>query len=709
MSNVNEIISTVRNFALAIMRDVDPSDKYDKVNVSKTRAELSLNLQQFGIENDASYISSYVYSAYLQAKNEDEAEKIYLAFVSNDRSRYLVEEFQVKNSLLNQDTGGVIDYLTEKSSNGVKDTEKAKRTISNLTKYLREDVQRAAVSLTGAGGAKVIQKQAGTLFNKYTSLIEYYQTCESDVKNAIYDFTMLRSEILTVYRYLSTTLINCFGDSIKVIAPEIFDFDAVEWLDTASMLKQAGLKYDQLSDTCGNLINAISENFSNSVRGAIDAYRVVGDKRMGLIMAGLTMLNHYVDSYSQTAVLGKEYLTFKNYLNHDITTIKADLSRIAAIYKLINDLYLPRANAFFKHQDKVLNKEFTDLTEILYKDKKVKKLREEQKELIEKCQNTEEFIIDLQKNISYYQNTIDECHQTLAKNKEEYNRAKMRKPQKPFWLVNVLTFGRAKSSYNRDLTEWAWVCKPVIDSYEELLVEVEIDRKELSRCKSEHKDLLKQLDATKKSINKIADKIKTIISVDDDMKKQIAPHLKDIVLLLKIAKNIISSGLSENLVKKVTIDKIELEELTEQEKANIEKYTKAICDDFKEEPIVVKKENEVLSAEDQELNVMINSYNHTIDNFVTMIQSSIDLYNMYQQQKVASQEYEKRLSEIQNEFQSEMEKIDDQSGVLRSALAQINTADNLEATKQGLIALVENVDISDEIKGFLNGNNTLTI
>ena len=56
MSNVNEIISTVRNFALAIMRDVDPSDKYDKVNVSKTRAELSLNLQQFGIENDASYI-----------------------------------------------------------------------------------------------------------------------------------------------------------------------------------------------------------------------------------------------------------------------------------------------------------------------------------------------------------------------------------------------------------------------------------------------------------------------------------------------------------------------------------------------------------------------------------------------------------------------------------------------------------------------------
>ena len=257
MSNVNEIISTVRNFALAIMRDVDPSDKYDKVNVSKTRAELSLNLQQFGIENDASYISSYVYSAYLQAKNEDEAEKIYLAFVSNDRSRYLVEEFQVKNSLLNQDTSGVIDYLTEKSSNGVKDTEQAKRTISNLTKYLQEDVQRAAVSLTGAGSAKVIQERAGTLFDKYTSLIEHYQTCESDVKNAIYDFTMLRSEILTVYRYLSTTLINCFGDSIKVIAPEIFDFDAVEWLDTASMLKQAELKYDQLSDTCGNLINAI--------------------------------------------------------------------------------------------------------------------------------------------------------------------------------------------------------------------------------------------------------------------------------------------------------------------------------------------------------------------------------------------------------------------------------------------------------------------
>ena len=709
MRDVKEIISAIRSFALAIMQDVDPLDKYDKVKTSKTRADLALNLKQFGVENDSSDISSYVYEAYVHAANENEAEKIYLAFVSNDRSRYLVDDFYVKNTLLNHDASRVVDYLMKKNLGAVKETGKANQTISNLTKKLREDIQQEAVSITGAGGVKAIQEQAGILFDSYTSLVELYQTCESDAKNAISDFTLLRGEILAAYRYLSTTLINCFGDSIKVIAPEIFDFETVEWLDAASMLKQAELKYNQLSDTCGNLINVISENFSNSVRGAIDIYRVVGDKRMGLIVAGLTMLNHYADSHSQTVVLGREFVTLKNYLSHDITTIKADLSRIAAIYKLINDLYLPKANAFFKHQDKVVNKEFADLTAILYSDKKVKDLREEQKGLIEKCQNIEETIIDLQKDILYYTTTIDECQRTLSENREEYNRAKMRKPRKPSFVINILTFGKAKDSYNRNLTEWAWACKPVIDSYEELLVEVEIDRKELSRCKTEHRSLSKQLNGVKKSIQSIAEQIKKSISVDDDIKMRIAPHLRDIVLLLKTAKTIISSGLTEQLTKRVTIDKIELEELTEQENLNIEKYTQKICAKLKKSPVEVINDGEVMLDKDHA--VMVAAYNGTIDNLASMIQASINLHYMKQEQKVASQEYVKQLSEIQKKFQGEMAGIDDQSCVLKKALAKINTADDLDGVKHGLIALVgnEDVDISDEIIGFLNGNNALTI
>ena len=136
MNNTDQIISAIKSFAHAIMRGVNKSEMYDKINVSKTRAELALNLAQYGVERDAFSISSYVYNAFLQASDESEAEMILCAFVSNDRSRYLVEEYRVKNELLCENIDDAIGYIQKNGQQGLQMISKANREMTQINKFL---------------------------------------------------------------------------------------------------------------------------------------------------------------------------------------------------------------------------------------------------------------------------------------------------------------------------------------------------------------------------------------------------------------------------------------------------------------------------------------------------------------------------------------------------------------------------------------------
>jgi hypothetical protein len=394
-----------------------------------------------------------------------------------------------------------------------------------------------------------------------------------------------------------------------------------------------------------------------------------------------------------------------------MTSIKADTSRIAAIYKTVNDVYLPQVNTFFKYQDQVLTKELSDLMLAIYSNDEVVELHNNQKAQIEKCQNLEEEIVDLKQNISYYQSVIEQCKQTIAENKDEYNLAKSRKPSRPLFITNILTFGNAKSIYNRKISEWVYMCKPVIDNYENLLTEIVVDSKELAQCQAEYSNKLKELQQTQKSLKNIVAQIKKCISVDENIKARISSHLKDLILLLKTAKYIISESLSKDLTKKVCIQEISLVELSENEKTAISKYTQSICKEFKEDPVVAR-DAEILTKEDEELNIMVGAYNQTVDNVASLIQTSIELDSMLKQHELADVEYDKQLSDIQTKYQLIMSQVDDKSNILKKAIAKINTADKFDDIKQGLISLAnnDNASLSDEdIMNFLNDNKTLTI
>lgn len=65
-----------------------------------------------------------------------------------------------------------------------------------------------------------------------------------------------------------------------------------------------------------------------------------GNKSLGLAMAGLAMLDHYMDASERTNRLKSDLSVFQTSVKHDATRIKADMGRLMVICKTLNDVVI---------------------------------------------------------------------------------------------------------------------------------------------------------------------------------------------------------------------------------------------------------------------------------------------------------------------------------------------------------------------------------
>ena len=127
-----------------------------------------------------------------------------------------------------------------------------------------------------------------------------------------------------------------------MVSPDLFDFKRIEWLDVDEMLKYVELEYNKLSENCAALMGEISDSFRASLQNSLQAYKSVsnGNKSLGLAMAGLAMLDHYMDASERTNRLKSDLSVFQTSVKHDATRIKADMGRLMVICKTLNDVVI---------------------------------------------------------------------------------------------------------------------------------------------------------------------------------------------------------------------------------------------------------------------------------------------------------------------------------------------------------------------------------
>ena len=695
-----------------------------KENAVYTRADLAYELQEFGIKTDSFEIGMLVWEAY---KRFNDNEAIRRSFYDNEKKDPLIDEYRTDYLIETNDIPSLFPLLQQKLTNG----NHALSQLENIvTQTLREQTVSGGIgalnTLTGTQGIVKVKNEATAVFNLYSELVGNYDDAKHQIQAVTTDFVKLRGQICDTYRQYALVLTDAFGDSIKTVSPELFDFDSIEWLDVHGMLQNVKLDYDKINEKCSTLMSSITDSFAQSLKTASQSYKAAGCKQIGLVLAGLNMLSHYIDAGQKTAELKQDLLTLKNSVKHDVTLIKGDMGRLFVIYKTLNDLYIPQAEAFCRFSKQILSGEWQRLTQALYADTDIQPLKEERDEALESYKTLEREMTDEQLNIDYYTTRIEECRQLLDGMQTQYQQAKASKPEKPFFLTNLLTLGSANQKYNRDIYDWNQACAPVISQYEEMRTDVKLDSDELEQLQrhlNENKRMHQQL---KEKLRRLNREIMSKISVSPDLQMKMLPHLESMVKLLRIAREIASCKLDNKLVKTVSISRQDTE-LPQELKQNLQLFTNTLREHVAIDNETAKSSFYAVSGEastgseqptssenasEADFAQLSDAENAAIQNTVNLLESWSRLKAMQEQSAIAHQAYDKELEKLQEAFRSNLADIDNRGIILRESLKKINTATSEEELKKGLLSLAQKEGESfskEDWNEFLNGTKTIEL
>lgn len=772
-----------------------------------TRADLAYDLQQFGISRDCFEVGLFVWEAY---RHFHQDEKIRSFFYDNERKGLLVDEYQADGLIAENQTADLFQMEQQRLAEW---NTSLCRVENTLTEVMREGTVRTggsiASTIIGTKGVECVKQEAATVFNNYSGLVGHYEDARQQIQLLIADFVKVRTYVCDIYRRYSLVLTDAFGDSVKAVAPELFDFDQIEFLDVQGMLQQVQLDYNRINEKCSLLMSDISDSFARSLKNASASYRSAGSKQAGLVLAGLNMLSHYMETSEKVANLKQELLQLKNSVKHDVTQIKGDLGRLCVIYKSLNDVSVPEAEAFCKYAGQVLTDEWRQLEARLYQNGEIRKLKEERDALLDQMKSLEQEMSDEEMNIGYYTTRIGECRQLLDSMQAQYQEARQTKPSKPFFLINWLTFGSAGRSYNRNIYEWNQACKPVITQYENLQVDVKLDSDELTRQQAsfkEHQTEYQQLKQTLRQQNKT---LMEQIRADRELRLQMLPHLEAMINLLRLARRIANTRLDASLTKAVHVSRQDIR-VPEELSQKIGALAQAVRDNVEVTPQMMQhavdsaallqrnradrhgtaqllnKDDEAVQSlnngpgtsqhagtaesrtaqplnggheaaqrpeavedrmaswteeshtaqpsagegeaatvvtpeqagrpehqlSEQDQAALLAAGNQAVQTAAGFLEAAARLEAMKVQNTIAEQKYNQELAALQGRFHDYLTRIDDKSAVLMKTLRQINTAQNPEQLKNGLLALMGqdgNRISKEDLEDFINGTKTIEL
>ena len=560
----------------------------------------------------------------------------------------------------------------------------------------------------GTNGVKDVRSKASTMFDKYTKMVEAYHYAEDSVRGNIEDFTSLRSDIGTVYRDYALKLIDIYGDSIKMVSPDLFDFKRIEWLDVDEMLKYVELEYNKLTEKCAALIGEISVSFRTSLQGSLQAYKSLsnGNKSLGLAMAGLTMLEHYMGASERANRLKSDLSVFQMSVKHDATRIKADMGRLLVICKTLNDVVIPKANVFLRYGEKLLASDLKATLDVLYADETIRPLEEQRKCLLQQMKTLDMEMNDHLQNIDVYTSLINDITATLESKQGSYMEAKAKKPSKPFFLLNWITFGMANKNYYRDFAEWNAVCFPLVREYESYQVDLKLDKEELESHREEQNRIKNEYTKLSSELDKVSKEIRSKIVCSDELKLKMLKHLRDMVAMLKLGREIMESKIDEKLVHTVDIpDYREAAKFPADVEQNLSQFTGMLADNLHADKDMAKnlldgveaytkdhkkiegktvQQNKPAEYSEEDLAQLTGAMEQSLQKGIALFDSFAKLKAQQLNGKQASVAYDKELKKHADEFKREMAKIDNKSAYLREVFKRINLAGSEEERKQAM-------------------------
>ena len=689
---------------------LDLANELVKDNSKFTRTDLAYELKDLGVDGDSSKLSKLVYDAY---KKFADNKAIREAFIDNDFIKGIVDSFEPHALLEKNETQTVIKIAGHMLEKGKSNLDKLENSIGEVTALEKIETDASVLSkIVGTAQIKKVKVEAAAVVDKYSMMIDDYDTARNEIKSNTAVFEELRQNVMQVYRKNAAALVDVFGDGIKAVAPEVFDFDKVEYLDTQAMFKNIKLEYDTLYSKCGVLFNEIKDSFGNSVKAAING---VGNKdSFGIAMASLSLIKHYMAVAEHSNTLGAEFVQLKNHVRRDVSQIQADSGRLMEIYKTLNDVYIPKAEAFYKFSQDVFGYEVEKIFDSVYQSPQAKELKNSRNEILEKIKQLEHEIADAQKNIAYYKEYIAESDTMISTSESRYKDAMAQKPQPPSGVGNALSFGSMKKKYDSKLFDWKQEFCAFADKYEELCADTKLAREDLDAQQNKLSEGKKSLQELSQQLNDISKKIATVIKDNPDAKRRLSVHLENMVRLLRVAKDIAGAKLDQRLVSKVKVESVSDLALDDKTIKNLDLFTDTLKKNLKVDSEqlanAANAKGETLSQ--QQATEIAARFNDEIGTGINLINQLGKLNSLKKQDQMSQEFYDKQIEILKADFQRNIAAIDQKADVVKEILRQLNSSGSPDETRRALLQLSDSEFqflSPQEWEDFFNGNKTIEI
>lgn len=668
------------------------ADQLTEAGKTMTRADLAYELKDFGYDSDSNDITKVVDDAYdeLYDNDHDAASRLLNVFRTNDGRLGLPYAQLFLNKLLDGDTAEIADYLNLNLN-------QAKEALDLLDDELHKKVRAVKAKATslmskidGSADISLYKEEISNLFEQYSALVGQYHESQKYVCGVIDDFVKVRDEVLGRYRESAMRLVDIFGDGVKVIDPELFDFDSIQWLDVDSKLQSVALEYARLSEQCSTLIASISDSFKNMVNYVATSLRMGGIA--GAFGAAFEILGHYSDAKERSNQLGMEVDRFRTSVSNDANLIKTDLMRMLAIYKTLNDYFIPKAVTFIRYAVQLMEDDYTAMTSSLYEDPQIKPLDDERWSIVSNLRSVETDMLDHEQQIAFYTTKMTELDEGILSKRDKYISVKESEPRPPFLLSRILSFGKTWSSFCRDFAEWYQKNGLFIRQFDEDRVEVKLCDDQIAQHRLAVEGLKVKRDELVAALNAKSLEIRQLIAATPEVKERLLTHLRSYVALLRLGREVAESKLSPELVNTVSV------------------YTEPSSESDLALAITPEQE-EGISRFKQELGER-GVWGQALAKGVSLAESYVKLAAQERQGQIDRERYDNECEKIRQNLRDYIQQVDDKSGLLREVLRKANLAETPEERKDALSLMSEvgGLEFSDEeYEDFLNGNGQISL
>ncbi len=672
------------------------ADEQSRKNETISRADVAFVLQEkYKVKcGDGLSLSGAIYHAY-EKYGKDDAIRRWI--VTNTGEKSVVEEYELNAHLNQGDTERAIAVAEKNLNDAQALIDEAKQRVADVLKIeLAQDAAALNKWLQGTGGMETIKSKSAALMDNYGKMVASYNAAESGVKNDIHDFVSLRSEVNNRFVKYANALVDIFGDSIKVVAPDLFNFDNVQYLDTAEMQRHAQLEYHKLDQNCTLLLGEIASHYSDTL-SQVPVWLKMGKdvgKKSGvygsLAVGAVSFLNHWLSAQEKTARMQNEYVNFEKSVKRDRQQMDGDMMRLMTVHKVMNDLYIPRAATFARKSEEVMSDDLKQLLNSLYADEGVSKLVKLRDELVDEMKRLEQSMNDHSENISKFEIQIADIQGMLSAQKENYQKAMARKPAEPGMLKRFFTFGMAQKEYGRKLLAWDEQDGTLANAYEDAMMDLDEGKEDLSSHSKSLEADKAAYESAKKRLLALNKEIKEKICATPAQKSAALGHLKNLVTLLHAGKKIMESRLDDQLVNVVVPKELaDVAPLPSEIETGLKGFVENVCSEVK------KSGGEVAHAVMQEFGLSDNgekgeasiSVNVAVDKAADLIKSWSYMQTEQMKSQLTDAVYRQEMDRMKREFQETMASLNKESDALVEVMKRANTATDKENLRQALIDL----------------------